>query len=291
MAGVDLTRFDFNAKDFLHSENVQAMSTQEIGQYVLLLCESWMMGKDASLPDNTNALKNICRGEKPSETVLSMFPVVPELSRRRNPRLYTEWQAAANRVNIASDSGRKGNEVRWGGNRVPMPPQSESDRKTVAQANPIQSKPNQPDSDTEVESRGQGTFKTISIRYSSFFGISHSKSSKHKDRFYTACSKYGENKVLEYFDRWAASAGWLKEKHDPNGLNFFWRPLEEMAEGDELRVARETEEKKLDGPEISEAVAEKIVASSVSERQKEASEQLRKIEEQKKWDEVHRDEI
>lgn len=78
---------------------------------------------------------------------------------------------------------------------------------------------------------------------------------------------------------------------DSNGLNFFWRPLEEMAEGDELRVARETEEKKLDGPEISEVEAEKIVASSVSERQKEASEQLKKIEEQKHWDDAHRDEI
>jgi len=96
---------------------------------------------------------------------------------------------------------------------------------------------------------------------------------------------------LEYFDRWAKASGWLKEKHDSNGLNFFWRPLEEMAEGEELRVARETEEKKTEGPEISEAEAQKIVIDSVSERQKEAHEHLKKIEEQKQWDDAHRDEI
>jgi hypothetical protein len=294
MAGVDLTRFDFNAKDFMHSDNVRSMSLKEIGQYVLLLCEAWLTNKDASLPNNPDALKTMCRGELPSELVLSMFPIIPETGRRRNNRLYTEWMAALGRASIASDSGRRGNESRWGGARVPVAPRFDAEESakpnSIAQAKPIQSVPNQTDPNTESESHGQGTFKNIAVRYSSYFTV-HSKSQKHKDRYYTACNKYGENRVLEYFDRWAQSAGWLKEKHDPNGLNFFWRPLEEMAEGDELRVAREQEQKKFDGPELTEKQAEQIITSSVSEQQNWAKTELEKKAEQKKWDLEHQDEI
>lgn len=242
MAGADLTRFDFNAKSFTHSDNVRAMSLEEIGQYVLLLCEAWLTDKEATLPDEIDALTTMCRGKKPSKRVLEMFPVVPELGRRRNQRLYGEWVLAKKR----SDDGRKAVETRWDKqtNTDEIRPHNESISGASElvlpkpnQSEPIQSNPNQ---------HGSNTFKFIAVRYSSFFGINHSHSKKHIEKYSNACARFGEDLVLSVFDRWADSAGWLKERRDSNGLNFFWKPMEEIIEGDQLRFDREESVRKPD---------------------------------------------
>jgi hypothetical protein len=46
-----LTKFDFDAADFLESEDVAVMTCAEIGQLVLLLA-AWLGGKDATLPSD-----------------------------------------------------------------------------------------------------------------------------------------------------------------------------------------------------------------------------------------------
>lgn len=302
----DLTRFDFHALRFTQSDSISEMSNEEIGQYILLLCEAWLGQKDASLPDNPEVLARKARCECVSEKVLAQFPLVETAwgSRLQNGTLFAEWTKTQERLDIAKESGRRGGEAKAASRDtlgtlqapfrsprgIPKPPS----RDTLPKTRPDQTKPTQSESNQtsfENESFGQPVFKTIATRYSSYFTVHHSHTKIHKERYYEACRKYGETRVLEFFDVWAKTNSWRKNSMDSNGLNFFWRPLEEMAEGDELRVARETEEKKLDGPEISEVEAEKIVASSVSERQKEASEQLKKIEEQKHWDDAHRDEI
>src|SRR6266702_5497525 len=145
MAAADLTRFDFYAHRFVNSENVQAMSLEEIGQYILLMCAAWLTGKDASLPDNPKALATICRGVPVTELVLSMFPVAPETGRRRNARLYEEWLEAQGRV----ENGREFAERRWGNrkngkngcqpNGNPLATQWGAN----AQTKPIQTKPSQ----------------------------------------------------------------------------------------------------------------------------------------------------
>jgi hypothetical protein len=87
---------------------------------------------------------------------------------------------------------------------------------------------------------GFGSFKNIAIHYSAAFGISHSHNKKHIDKYSLACNMYGEERVLDLFDRWSKSAdvSWLRDKKDNNGLNLFWRPLEEMAAGEDLARER-----------------------------------------------------
>jgi uncharacterized protein YdaU (DUF1376 family) len=138
---IDLTRFDFNAKRFVHSDTVRSMSLEEIGQFILLLSEAWLTGKDASLPDDAAALANMCRGRKVSPKVLLQFPLVPGTDRRRNEPLYKEWLAATKR----SEGGRKSAEARWGGNATAMRTHSDgtADELHTHMPKPYQSNPNQ----------------------------------------------------------------------------------------------------------------------------------------------------
>lgn len=145
--------------------------------------------------------------------------------------------------------------------------------------------------ETGSDSFGQGTFKNISIQYSSYFGVGHSKSKIHKEKYYKACQKYGEDQVLSYFKRWAESNSWFKQKRDTNGLNLFWSQMEDMIEGDSVRLAREEETKKQEGPEIPEA---EIEAALQAGRESKKAEADRQLEEKRKRDEflaAHRDEI
>lgn len=244
----DLTRFDFHALRFMESEDVSAMSAEEVGQYILLMAKSWLMAKDCSLPNDLEFLARVSRSKKVSDRVLRKFPVVEigGTERRQNPTLFGEWMATNSRMQMASETGRAGSEKRWGGDRVPIASPSGAFR--VAEINlcprPDQTVPSQTNPDREGIS-GQCTFKNIAIHYSSFFGISHSHGKKHIEKYQTACSKYGEDVVLDYFDRWAGGAGWLRERRDSNGLNFFWKPLDEMVAGDELRQDREESVRKV----------------------------------------------
>ena len=288
MAGVDLTRFDFNAKDFMHSDNVRSMNLQEIGQYVLLLCEAWLTDKDASLPSDIEALTSMCRGKSPSDKVLKMFPVVPETGRLRNPRLYTEWMLAKKR----SQDGRGAAELRWEKQRnataLPEHETGSANFHKVALPKPSQTNPYQTKS-TEDDYKGAGTFKNIAIQYSSFFGGHHSKGKKHIERYQQACSKYGEDKVLEYFKRWAEGSGWLRDRRDPNGLNFFWKPLDEMAEGDTLREEREQSTSQSE--QIEKIEVNLAMAADQSKRDEEVQKELTRIAKEKEFEEAHRYEI
>lgn len=110
----DLTRFDFNAKKFLFSENVRQMDAAEIGSYILLLAESWMSGKDASLPDNPKYLANLSKsGDAVTPLVMSMFKLVDTEwgPRWRNETLYDEWCSALKR---SEDAKYKVNVGRYG---------------------------------------------------------------------------------------------------------------------------------------------------------------------------------
>lgn len=139
---------------------------------------------------------------------------------------------------------------------------------------------------SQASSNTAPDWTTLSVLYRRILRKRASANSKNKQRYQEACEKFGEDRVLKIFEEWAEQGKErLRNTNEP--LYFFFQDLPEMVEVDD-RVA-ETE--KPVEPELSEAEAEKIVASSVSERQKEASEQLQKIADQKKWDEKHRDEI
>lgn len=268
------------------------MSNEEVGQYTFLLCEAWLSGKDASLPDNPEVLARKARCRKVSDKVLAQFPVVQTTygPRRQNETLYSEWRAATSRIALASDMGRKGNEVRWGANRVGIGGPSGSDAALYRpnQTKPTQSNPTQTEPELDMNT-GQCSFKNIAIQYSSFFGGHHSKGKKHIERYQQACSKYGEDKVLEYFKRWAEGSGWLKTQRNPNGLNFFWKSMEEMAEGDQLREEREQSTSQSEQTERVEV--EQAMAADSARRSAEIEEQLKAQKQEKEFAEAHRYEI
>lgn len=108
----DLTRFDFHVNRFLDSEDVQQMTAEEVGQYILLLCQAWKLHKDATLPNDERYLKRVARVEKVSPIVRKKFSIVTveidgvKEHRLRNKRLYDEWLKAMNRYKRFSEGGK-----------------------------------------------------------------------------------------------------------------------------------------------------------------------------------------
>ena len=286
MATPDLTRFDFHALKFIQSEDVSTMSAEEVGQYILLLIRSWLIGKDASLPDDLDFLAREARVKKVSDRVLKKFPVVQTEHglRRRNSVIYGEWLIAIER----SASAVKAANARWGANTdayAPANPPANAFASEPQMPKPNQSEPSQ----INPIQHGSGTFKFIAVRYSSFFGINHSHSKKHIEKYQNACARFGEDLVLSVFDRWAAGAGWLKERRDSNGLNFFWKPMEEIIEGDQLRLDREESVRKPD-KDLELQMAAQIVQENL-ENEKTQEQERENRRKQKEFEAAHANEI
>lgn len=85
--------FQFYPGDFLGDSKVQAMRTEEVGAYLLLLCAQWM---DGPLPDDHEFLRRLCRMDaepfKAAWVVLSrcFHPVQGRPGFLENPRLERE---------------------------------------------------------------------------------------------------------------------------------------------------------------------------------------------------------
>jgi uncharacterized protein YdaU (DUF1376 family) len=264
--GVDLTRFDFHVYRFLHSYNVRKMSSDEVGQYVLLLAECWVLGKGACIPDDPEYLAEISRSSQISPLVLKQFKPIEIDGEKwlRNDALYEEWEKASGRVALASEMGRKGNDRRWG-NRGATEDEiggrqnigSGGDKVQNRPTQPVSTQPNQPnptqsthilsdaasgDENSHTKSNCKSNHKLIRTRYYSYFGIVHAHSEKDIQKYVSACGKYGEDAVLRYFDQWAQTAvDWLKPRRDNHGLNFFYPCLEEMQAGEELKESRDNQ--------------------------------------------------
>jgi hypothetical protein len=108
MGKIDLTRFDFHALRFLKSENVEIMTAEEVGQFVLLMCHAWLGGKAASLPNNPTLVSKYARCERVSEAVMREWKVGQD-GRLYNETLSEEWDAAVGR----SVHGMRGAAARW----------------------------------------------------------------------------------------------------------------------------------------------------------------------------------
>jgi uncharacterized protein YdaU (DUF1376 family) len=112
MNKIDYTRFDFHALRFLKSEDIELMTAEEIGQFVLLMCHAWLGGKAASLPQNPTLLARYARCEQVSELVLSQWKQ-GEDGRLYNDALSEEWDAVLER----SGQGKRGADARWNKNK------------------------------------------------------------------------------------------------------------------------------------------------------------------------------
>jgi len=92
--------FRFFVDDF--SGGTAALTAQEVGQYVLLLCAQWGTKEEQAIPADVESLTLICHGVMPTAKVLSKFKKGP--NGLRNQRLTEEWEAS--RREYEGKSGR-----------------------------------------------------------------------------------------------------------------------------------------------------------------------------------------
>jgi uncharacterized protein YdaU (DUF1376 family) len=232
----DLTRFDFHAMRFMHSEDVRTMSAEEVGQYVLLLCEAWLTGKDASLPEDKKSLAVLARTNTVSPKVMKKFELVetPWGNRFRNETLYAEWQRAQER----SDNGKKAVTERWDRERERGVIQSQYERNTDVSSSyyPNQAKPINPDQ-TNTTQHETGNFSNLAVRYRRAFGAKLGRGKKTQERYAQACREFSEDAVLKAFDGWAANSTWIREKYETgemysDGLKSFYENLADLVNED-----------------------------------------------------------
>lgn len=106
--------FQFYPKDFLTDGRVAAMTLQERGAYITLLCLCWM---DASLPSDTARLARMV-GE-PAAAFVRIWPAIEPCFKKQDgrfvhPALDEERAQQAARRAASSQNGIKGAEKRWG---------------------------------------------------------------------------------------------------------------------------------------------------------------------------------
>jgi uncharacterized protein YdaU (DUF1376 family) len=131
-----LTRFDFDAADFLSSPDVASMTATEIGQYVLLLCAAWLSGKDATLPNDPKVLAKLARAPRGvSPKVFAKFKACSgDTNLIYNSRLSQEWDAALDRAQRRHEKAQKAAEIMWHRRAQSMPGECPGHSSSNAQA-------------------------------------------------------------------------------------------------------------------------------------------------------------
>jgi uncharacterized protein YdaU (DUF1376 family) len=102
--------FPFYPADFLTSNRVALMTTEEIGGYTLLLCYAWQ-DPNCTLPADDESIRKLSRLTGSLEAVKSCF--IQKRGRLLNERLYKEWV----KVKEKSDLAKHSSEVRWNNER------------------------------------------------------------------------------------------------------------------------------------------------------------------------------
>jgi uncharacterized protein YdaU (DUF1376 family) len=122
MKPLRLTRFDFDAAEFLADEDVAGMTAAEVGQFILLECAAWLGGKDATLPNDQRTLARLARATsgRVSPVVMRKFISTAE-GRLSNPELSEEWKAACARAKVRHEKAQKAATKRWNSPAASMP--------------------------------------------------------------------------------------------------------------------------------------------------------------------------
>lgn len=102
--------FPLYANDFLASNKVSLMTTEEIGAYFLLLCRAWMDEK-CRLPSDDVSLKQMGRFTGDLTRVRACF--FEKNGFLYNERLYAEWKKSQDIAALRSEAGKKGMGKRW----------------------------------------------------------------------------------------------------------------------------------------------------------------------------------
>ena len=115
--------FAFYPSDFSGDINVEAMSTLQVGAYVLLLCKAWQADPPASLPNDDAQLARFARVEagvwaEIKAGVMSAFRFGSD-GRWHSKRLRLEYDKALQLIRTKKAAGKKGAESRWNGRKAP----------------------------------------------------------------------------------------------------------------------------------------------------------------------------
>ena len=142
---IDLPWFPLYVNDFASDGKVEAMTTEEVGAYFLLLCKAWKEKPVGSIPNDDAILArwsrlNADRWALCKPRVLDCFMPLTDnrLHQKRMQRIYREIVEARSK---RSRAGRLGAERRWGdgnanGNAIDLPlptqcdPECDSESKT-----------------------------------------------------------------------------------------------------------------------------------------------------------------
>ena len=98
--------FAFYPGDFLSSNRVAMMTTEEIGAYILLLCHEWQDPR-CSLPNDDIVLSTLAHFGKDLVRLKGCFRTIR--GRLVNDRLYKEWKKTREKSQLA----RKSVSIRW----------------------------------------------------------------------------------------------------------------------------------------------------------------------------------
>lgn len=227
----DLTRFDFHVLRFMKSLDVMSMSTQEVGAYILLLCESWLLGDDCTLPDDPALLARMARLRKVPQKVLHKFPVDETTKwgpRRRNDILLKEWRAAQERSASAARRGKKGNEVRYGEATASLQrDNSETTAKLQPSPNPNQAVPNQ----TEPEDNDTMALKDKIQRITGRVRLFNLSDFNAYGRI------YGSDVVADDFENWFNAGGSTMDNPETAYLTVALKRLSQVRTDSEAEVS------------------------------------------------------
>lgn len=121
--------FPLYVRDFAFDGNVEAMTTQEVGAYILLLCKAWFEEPCGSLPADDAILARWARLDtdtwrKVKFSVLLPFTLTESTGRYHQKRMQQEHRKLMDSVKSRSQAGKKGAQRRWGNRQKgdPDPP-------------------------------------------------------------------------------------------------------------------------------------------------------------------------
>lgn len=142
--------FMFYPQDFASDSKVEAMSTEAVGAYILLLCKAWREEPPGSLPDSDDVLArwarmNLDRWTEIRSTVLAPFTLGTD-SRWHQKRMRHEYSQLIKRRKVRAKAGQVGASIRW---------QSHSKRITEPIAR------NEYEGETETENLFQGELPSV----------------------------------------------------------------------------------------------------------------------------------
>ena len=107
--------FPLYANDFLASNKISLMTTEEVGSYFILLCREWA-DPFCRLPNDEASLQRMGRFTGEMTRIRACF--IEKDGFLYNERLYAEWNKTHDIAEVRARAGKKGMEKRWDNKRI-----------------------------------------------------------------------------------------------------------------------------------------------------------------------------